>query len=152
METISVIINDLIRIIDITSLNEQNEKDVLPTDVPYYIRIENMDTYKLKIFYMFHEEEKATYIVGKSKVEIGKVSGKLYSYSSEVGVNDDGFAYPQKFRDYIKNCLKNKKYEFSKRFKNNLNYSISLAQFVIDQTKEINNMSFNEINTEENNK
>ncbi|MBR5982203.1 MAG: hypothetical protein IK025_00575 [Bacteroidales bacterium] len=136
MGTISVVINDVIRPVDITTFNEQNKKDVLPTDVPYYIRIVELNPYKLKIFYMFHEEEKATYTLGKTKVEIGKVSGKLYSYSSEVGVNETGFADPQKFKDYIKNSLKNQKNELGKRFLNNLNYSVSLAQFVIEQTKE----------------
>lgn len=134
METISVIINDVISQIDITTFNEQNKKDVLPTDIPYYIRIVKLNQYKLKIFYMFHEERKATYTVGKTKVEIGIVSGKLYSYCSEVGVNETGFADPQKFKDHIKNSLKNKKNELGKRFLNNLNYSISLAQFVIEQT------------------
>lgn len=135
MGTISVIINDVIRPMDITTFNEQNKKDVLPTDIPYYIRIVELNPYKLKIFYMFHEEEKATYTVGKTKVEIGKVSGKLYSFYSEVGVNETGFADPQKFKDHIKNSLKNKKNELGNRFLNNLNYSISLAQFVIEQTK-----------------
>ena len=135
METISVIINGVISSIDITTFNEQNKKDVLPTDVPYYIKIVQLNPYKLKIFYMFHEEGKTTYMIGKTKVEIGKVSGKLYYYSSEVGVNDTGFADPQKFKDHIKNSLKNKKNELGKRFLNNLNYSISLAQFVIEQTK-----------------
>lgn len=135
METISVIINDVISQIDITTFNEQNKKDVLPTDIPYYIRIVKLNPYKLKIFYMFHEERKATYTVGKTKVEIGKVSGKLYSFYSEVGVNETGFADPQKFKDHIKNSLKKPKNELGKRFLNNLNYSISLAQFVIEQTK-----------------
>lgn len=135
METISVIINDVIRTIDITTFNERNKKEVLPTDIPYYIQIVKLNPYKLKIFYMFHEEGKATYSVGKTKVEIGIVSGKLYSYYSEVGVNETGFADPQKFKEHIKNSLKNKKIELGKRFLNNLNYSISLAQFVIEQTK-----------------
>ena len=135
METISVIINDLLSPIDITTFNKQNKKDILPTDVPYYIQIVKHNSYKFKVFYMFDEEEKATYLIGKTKVEIGKVSGKLYYYSSEVGVNDAGFADPQKFKDHIKNSLKNKKNELGKRFLNNLNYSISLAQFVIEQTK-----------------
>lgn len=135
METISVIINDLISLIDITTFNKQNKKDILPTDVPYYIQIVKLNPYKLKIFYMFHEEEKAIYMIGKTSVEIGKVSGKLYSYYSEVGVNETGFADPQKFKDHIKNSLKNTKNELGKRFLNNLNYSISLAQFVIEQTK-----------------
>lgn len=136
METISVVINDLISPIDITTFNEQNKKDVLPTDVPYYIQIVKLCPYKLKIFYMFHEEEKSTYTIGKTKVEIGKVSGKLYSFYSEVGVNDDGFAYPLKFKDHIKDSLKNNKIELGKRFLNNLIYSISLTQLVIEQTNE----------------
>ena len=89
-----------------------------PSDIPYYIDIEEKDSfYVIKLIYIFDKEEKKIISLGNAQISIGNISGKIYQYKFKTIQNPLEIVSPSKFKDKIKD-LKN--YKIDSRFKNNI--------------------------------
>lgn len=97
--------------------------DMQPIDKPYYLRIDSIKPYVIKLFFMLHDERTETISINDFAIEYGVNSGKIYTYRS---TSNENFVEPNKF---IKQIPK----DITDRFRNNYKYSINLLQILCNK-------------------
>ena len=100
-----------------------------PIDIPYYVTIEtNENSYILKLTYISDKEDKLIFSIGKTKISVGKISGKIYQYECKELI-EGGMVPPSKFKDKIKELVS---YKNDNRFKININSFVNLLNKILE--------------------